>query len=329
MSKVQTILLTNKQGTQLALTNVGATLMSLKVKDKKGNLINVVAGLKDAAAYASPAYQKSCVSLGATVGRYAGRISQGGFSLDGINYSLESDNGIHLHGGSEGFQNQLWEVVSVTQEPSASAVFRLVSPDGAQGYPGNLIVRASYELTNHNQLIIEYTATTDKKTVLNLTNHAYFNLNGTGTVANQLLQINANQILATNARLIPTGKFVDVKNTGFDYNIPTTVTNKDFNGLDTVFVLNTNGTNEPNVVLKSATSGIKMQVFTNQKAVVVFTPPKFDKVAVYPANEATFPAICFETQNFPDAPNQPNFPSAILTPGETYCNNTLYKFNVE
>ena len=326
MSKAQVIILKNKLGTQLALTNVGATLMSLVLKDKNGKPINVVAGLKDATAYASPAYQKSCVSLGATVGRYAGRISQGGFSLDGTNYRLENLDGVHLHGGSEGFQNQLWDVDSQNDKTTSKAIFTLQSPEGAHGYPGNLNVRASYELTNDNELIIEYSATSDKKTVLNLTNHAYFNLDGTGSVANQLLQINASQILETDAQLLPTGNFIDLANTNFDYNKPTPVANQYFKGLDTVFVLNANGTNEPNVVLKSPTSGIKMQVSTNQKAVVVFTPPKFDKVKVHPTNKAAFPAICFETQNFPDAPNKSNFPSAELSSGETYRNRTVYKF---
>ncbi|MEP2936988.1 MAG: aldose epimerase family protein [Gilvibacter sp.] len=324
MKKAQTINLTNALGTRLTLTNVGAAIMGLYIANKKGQLVNVVVGLKDAPAYVETSYQKSRLCLGATVGRYAGRISNGGFTLDDTFYPLESQEGFHIHGGSEGFQNQLWEVSEVAQQPHAKAVFTLKNPTGA--YPGNLDITATYELSNDNELSISYTAKTDQKTVLNMANHAYFNLSETGSVGEQLLQIHADQILETDSKLIPTGGFINIDNTNCDYRQKRAVREPSFTGLDTVFVLNDK---KPQLSITAQDTGITMQVSTNQKAVVVYTPLNFNGIELAEPNSAAYPAICFEAQNFPDAPNHPDFPSAVLLPGETYHNLTRYKFTVE
>lgn len=324
MQKAQTIHLTNALGTTLTLTNVGASLMALHIKDRAGQWVNVVAGLKDATAYAQAAYQNSRLCLGASIGRYAGRISNGGFTLDTTFYPLETQGGFHLHGGSRGFQNQIWELVKTTKKSNAKAVFKLQDPEGE--YPGNLTVFATYELLDTNQLSILYTATTDKKTILNMANHAYFNLNGTGTICDHELQIDANKILETNALLIPSGRYLDVADVNCDYTKPRAVKAANFKGLDTVFVLNDK---TASVGVKSLKTGISMQVITNQRAVVVYTPPNFNAIDLAQPNTADFPAICFEAQNFPDAPNQPDFPSAVLLPGETYNNLTQYTFTVQ
>ncbi|MEZ4857952.1 MAG: hypothetical protein R2781_04005 [Flavobacteriaceae bacterium] len=212
--KVTTIQLKNNQGMSCTLTNYGATLMRLQVPNKQGELIDVVVGLPNAEDYTTASYQKHNFCMGATIGRYAGRISKGGFFIKETFYPLK--NTITLHGGNEGFDKQLWKVEEVTEGTNPFVLFSLESREGAHGFPGNLKVWAKYQLIEH-RLQITYTATTDAPTVLNITNHSYFNLEGIGSVNGNTLYINSNQVLETDERLAPTGRLLDVYDTPFDY----------------------------------------------------------------------------------------------------------------
>ena len=307
----------------MEVTNYGATLMRLQVPNAKGKLIDVVVGLPKAEAYTSSHYQQYNYCLGATIGRYAGRISKGGFTLNNTLYPLKDE--ITLHGGNNGFDTQLWNVEEVVETDHPYVLFSLESKAGASGFPGNLKVFAKYQLLA-NRLQITYTATTDAPTVLNLTNHSYFNLDGTGSVNGNRLFINSDHLLETNERLIPTGRLLNVIDTPFDYTKPTTLHFNGHYGLDTPFVLKEG---DVKATLFSETSGIEMQVTTNQPSLVLFTPQDFPEMGLRNYESfATFPAICFECQNFPDAPNQTHFPSAVLLPGETYVNEIGYSFKM-
>lgn len=296
--------------------------MRLQVPNREGIPTDVVIGFPNAEDYTIPAYQKLNFCLGATIGRYAGRISNGGFYLNNTFYPLEDT--ITLHGGTEGFDKQFWKVEEVNEGLNPFVIFSLESRGGAQGFPGNLKVYAKYQLIDH-ALQISYTASTDAPTVLNLTNHSYFNLDGTGSVAGNVLFVNAQQILQTNEIVVPTGQFLSVKDTPYDYSKPATLDFQGHYGLDTPFVLK-DGTVKAS--LYSEKSGIQMEVSTNQPAVVLFTPQDFPKMGLRnQAGFGHFPAICFECQNYPDAPNQQHFPSAILLPGEAYRNEITYSFS--
>ncbi len=307
----------------MEVTNYGATLMRLQVPNTQGKLIDVVVGLPKAEDYASKKYQTLQFCLGATIGRYAGRISSGGFRLNNNFYALEND--ITIHGGRNGFDTQMWKVEEINKSGNPFVMFSLESKADNNGFPGNLKVFAKYQLLE-NRLQITYTAITDSPTVINLTNHSYFNLDGKGSVKGNTLYVNSDQILETNERLIPTGNFLNVKDTPFEYKNPKPLHFEGHYGLDTPFVLNEG---EVKASLFSETSGIEMQVCTNQPSLVLFTPQDFPKMGLRDNDTFTqFPAICFECQNFPDAPNQPSFPNSVLLPGETYVNEITYSFTL-
>lgn len=307
----------------MEVTNYGATLMRLQVPNTQGKLIDMVVGLPNAQAYTSPVYQKYNYCLGATIGRYAGRISQGGFTLHNTFFSLEED--ITLHGGKNGFDKQWWKVEEIEKSGNPFVLLSLESNEGKHGFSGNLKVFAKYQLLE-NRLQITYSATTDAPTVLNLTNHSYFNLDGKGSVHGNRLFIHSDQLLETNERLVPTGRFLNVKDTPFDYTKPTKLHFEGHYGLDTPFVLNEG---EVKASLLSENSGIEMQVTTNQPSLVLFTPQDFPKMGLRDNDSFTqFPAICFECQNYPDAPNQSSFPNSVLLPGETYVNEIGYSFKM-
>ncbi len=300
--------------------------MRLQVLNKKGELQDVVVGYEDPAFYNLPPYTEHNFCIGATIGRYAGRISKGGFELDNQRFELPLVEGIHLHGGAEGFDKQLWTVLETKNNEHPYVIFEYKSPDGHCGYPGNVIVTAKYELTE-DSLLITYEAISDKLTVLNLTNHAYFHLDDSGTVAGNELYINADSILQVDERLIPTGRFQKVTKSPYDYRRPIPLDFEGHYGLDTPFVLNGQG---KAATLYSFNSGIKMEVTTNQPALVVFTPQIFPELGLRDEEDyAYFPAICFECQNFPDAPNHSNFPSAELRPGSKYRNQIRYRFSIK
>lgn len=288
----------------LIVLDYGAIIQKLLVKDKNGKSVNVVVGYDFASKYL-----KDSVCLGASVGRYAGRISSGSFELDRETYDLYVDNGVHLHGGKVGFSKKYWtfEAASYGEEPFVTLSY--LSRHLEEGYPGNLKTSVTYRLTR-NELHILYKATTDRSTVVNLTNHSYFRLDGEEHIDHHNLQLNCPDYLETYDNLLPTGKLLPVKGTKYDFLNEKPIGKK---RLDTPYVVDLK--TDLAAKLSSKKTGIGMEVTTNQAAIVVYTPLKF-------------PAICFETQNFPDAPNHENFPSSVLRPGETYQNESRFKFDL-
>jgi len=261
---------------------------------------------------------------GATIGRYSGRINQGSFTLNNKKYQLEKNQNNHtLHGGNIGLSQRIWEVVKITEDINPSIKMTYFSPNMEGGFPGDLTVVLTYTLTENNELSIEYKATTSEDTIINLTNHSYFNLEGhNGTVANQDLYINSKSILDTNEENIPTGLVLDINNSHFDFSTVKKCPIK----IDTSFVLNKN--NEVAASLYSESSNLKMLVYTDQPSVHIYVGGKCDEqlIGKEKSKYQTNSGICFETQNFPDAPNHGHFPNSVLKKDETYLQKTIYKF---
>ncbi len=331
-------ILKNANGMTAAITNYGGRLVSLLVPDSSGKMVDVIVGFDSVSTFKN----SSEPYFGATIGRYGNRIAKGKFTLDGKEYTLATNNGSnHLHGGKKGFQDVVWDAKQV-----GDSVLELsyLSKDMEEGYPGNLTVKVTYNLNSNNELKIDYNATTDKKTVVNLTNHAFFNLNGynAGTINNHILQINADRYTPVDSTLIPTGKLEPVENTAFDFRQPTAIaTNlakdgeqiKNGNGFDHNYVLNEPGTNGMH---KAATitgdkSGIVMEVITEEPGLQFyggnFMQSK-NKMKGGIADDFRT-AFCLETQHFPDSPNQPSFPSTVLEPGKTYQTTSIYRFSTK
>jgi aldose 1-epimerase len=336
---VQLYTLTNKSGLKAAVTNYGGRLVSLLVPDSSGKLIDVVLGYNAIKDYEQ--YTKNGAYFGALIGRYGNRIAKGKFSLDGKSYQLAINNAPNaLHGGPKGFSAVVWDVVKTTPN---SVELHYLAKDGEEGYPGNLNVNVTYTLTDDNALDIAYKATTDKATVLNLTNHSYFNLNGDGgTINNHTLQLNASRYTPVDATLIPTGKLEPVAGTPLDFTKPEKIGSRieDKNqqleyggGYDHNFVLDASKEKGSHLAATAAgdKSGIEMQVYTDQPG-IQFYGGNFmeggDKgKSGQPYEKRT--AFCLETQHFPDSPNQPQFPTTTLKPGETLNSVTSYKFIVK
>lgn len=329
--------LTNANQAQVGITNYGGRVVSLVVPDKNGVPTDVVLGYDSLDHYLT----KPEAFFGALIGRYGNRIGGAKFKLDGKIYTLSANDGQNtLHGGPAGFHNQIWHAV---QTSANTLELHYVSKDGEEGYPGNLSVKVTYTLTDNNELKIDYEAETDKTTVVNLTNHAYFNLNGQGdsTITDHLLQINASKYSAVDATLIPTGAPVDVAGTPFDFTTAKAV-GKDINandaqiknglGYDHNFVLDkadaTAMTQAASV--QSVVTGIKMDVFTTEPAIQFYSGNFLDGslVGKQAKKYGYRSAFCLETQHYPDSPNQPEFPSTTLEPGKKYQTSTIYKFSV-
>ncbi len=290
----------------ISLTTIdyGAIIQKVLVKDKYGKQLNAVASFEDPYDYLSdPNF------LGACVGRFAGRISGGSFTLDGSEYPIYQKDGVHLHGGKKGFGRKYWTLLEVHEGPDPFVKYGYKSPHLEEGYPGNLIVTVTYQLIG-NALKIIHEATTDQPTIVNLTNHSYFRLDRDPGLDQYRLMVNATHRLETDKKLLPTGNIVPVEDTQYDFRKPSPIDNIH---LDTPYTFVPG--KWPIVVAVSETSGIRLSVSTNQHAVVVYTPDEF-------------PAICFETQNYPDAPSHTSFPSSVLRPGETYFNESLFTFDL-
>ena len=336
--------LTNASGAQVQITNYGGTVVSVKVPDNKGKLDDIVLGFDKLSGY----LQDGDPYFGALIGRYGNRIAGGKFTLDGASYTLAVNNGPNsLHGGKKGFDKVVWTASSVAPSADGAVGVELSyqSKDGEEGYPGSLYVKVAYTLTSDNSLKIDYTATTDKATVVNLTNHSYFNLNGAGNgdVLDQVVQINADRMTPVDSNLIPTGELKSVAGTPFDFRTPTPIgarINQDEEqikfggGYDHNFVLNsTPGT--PTLALAARVvapkTGRVLEVLTTQPGVQFYTGNFLDgKVKgkggkVYNKRYA----FCLETQHYPDSPNHPDFPTTTLKPGETLHETTIYRFSVE
>ena len=334
--QVQLFTLQNKKGSKALITNYGGRLVSLYVQDNSNQLVDVVAGFDSVEGYQNSAEPY----FGATIGRYGNRIAKGKFKLAGKEYQLFTNNGPNtLHGGKKGFQDVVWEANQVDQQ---TLELSYLSKDMEEGFPGNLKVQVSYTLTDDNELKISYHAETDKNTVVNLTNHAFFNLNGaqSGTILGHLVQINADKYTPVDSTLIPTGILADVKQTPFDFTIAKTIgerinaKNEQLNhgkGYDHNFVLNSHDANEPVAVVKGDKSGIVMSVYTDQPGLQFYSGNFMaGKNAMKGNQKDDFrTAFAMETQHFPDSPNQPSFPSTLLKPGEIYQSSSTYQFTID
>ncbi len=332
--------LTNENGMEVCFTNFGGRIVSIMVPDKDGKMIDVCLGHDSIADYIRYGYQ-GC-NFGALIGRYGNRIKDGKFILDGIEYQLPRNNdGNCLHGGGEvAFHNRMWDVQLVS---NSSITFTTISEDGEDGFPGNLFVRVTYALTNDNAITISYEATTDRPTVINLTNHCYFCLSGDPSrdVLNEILYLNAEAYTPVDANVAVIGEIAAVENTPFDFRTPTRVGDRindtthqqiiNGRGYDHNWILATEGDiNAIAGILYDPSSGIKMTIHTDQPGMQFYAGNFLDgsfmgkKGIAYPMRSG----FCFETQHFPDSPNQPAFPSTTLYPGEKYTTTTIYKFTV-
>ncbi|MEO6637090.1 MAG: aldose epimerase family protein [Ginsengibacter sp.] len=325
--------LTNDKGDQVMISNYGGTVTSFVTPEKDGKKSSIIIGFDSLAPYLrQPPY------FGALIGRFGNRIGNGKFSLDGKQYSLAANNGKnHLHGGIKGFDKVVWQV-SIADSSQPSLTLKYTSKDGEEGYPGNLDVTVVYTLTNDDELKIDYSATTDKATPVNLTNHSYFNLTGdvTNTILDHTLMIAADNYTPVDTTLIPTGEIKSVKNTPFDFTSPKKI-GKDIGqvsggGYDHNWVLNKADTSLGKVAeLSDSLSGRTMEVYTSQPGLQFYTgnflDGSFTNRGGNPLKLHT--ALCLETQHFPDSPNKPNFPSTILHPGEVYHSVTMYKVLVK
>lgn len=331
-------ILKNAKGATAYLTNFGARLVGLLVPNKDGAMTDVVLGFSKASLYnnAEEPY------FGPIVGPFGNRIANGKFSIDGEEYTTPANNGKNtLHGGFKGLHFANWDA---KQTDDKSVVFSYTLPDRYEGFPGNIKIEVTYSLSDDDELTIAYQATTDKKTVINLTNHAYFNLNGegSGSILNHQLTLFADQITPVDSTLIPTGALSSVKGTPFDFTTAKSI-GKDIEvaneqltfgkGYDHNFVLNGTKVADLNHAAKVVgdQSGIVMDIYTEEPGIQFYSGNFMaEKVTLKNGNKDSFrTAFCLEPQHFPDSPNQPNFPSTILNPGDTYSTKSVYKFSVQ
>jgi len=343
--KINRYTLKNEKGMEVSIMTYGGIITSLKVPNKDNVIQDVVLGFDSLQPYINPEYTKSCPFFGALIGRYGNRIAKGKFSLDGEEFTLATNDGPnHLHGGIKGFDKVVWSVAETkTDSISASLVLNYLSKDLEEGYPGNLNTRVTYTLNNDNVLEVDYEATTDKKTIVNLTQHSYFNLSGdySKTILDHEITINADKFIPVDATLIPTGELQDVVNTPFDFRIAKTVgkeievDNEQLKrglGYDHCWVLNNQ--NEGMRLAATAyepTSGRLLEVFSDEPGIQLYTG-NFLNGTLPSKQGGTYghrTGFCLETQHYPDTPNQKDFPSVVLNPGETYKTTTTFKFSTK
>ena len=339
-TKIEAVTLTNGHGMTAKIMTLGATLQSLVVPDKAGNKADITLGYDSAQEYLShPDY------FGASVGRYANRIAKGKFTLDGKTYTLATNDGPNsLHGGLRGFDKRMWKIDSVTSGPDAKVVLSYVSADGEEGFPGTLKVTATYALDENNELRLEYKATTSKPTVLNLTNHSYFNLSGNDArdVMGDMVTLHAARFTPVGATLIPTGERRAVAGTPFDFRTPHRVGDRIRDGRDqqirygrgydhNFIVDGKAGTLRPAAVVEDPVSGRVMEISVTAPGIQFYTGNFLDGTFVGKNSRAyrQGDAICLEPGVFPDSPNHPDFPTSRLNPGQTYTNTIVYKFSTK
>jgi aldose 1-epimerase len=332
--------LTNKNGAEAAITTYGGSVVSLKVPDRDGKLGDVVLGFDSVDGYVN-----NTSYIGALIGRYGNRIGHAEFKLDGKTYTLAKNNGENtLHGGSKGFNKAVWATKEIPAKDGQALELTYLSKDGEEGFPGNLHVRVIYTLTDSNALRIEYFATTDKDTVLNLTNHSYFNLAGPGSgdILGHILMIEADKFTPVDSGLIPTGELRDVAGTPFDFLKPTGIgarVNSDDEqiklggGYDHNFVLSRKSGDPISLSarVREPKTGRVMEVWTTEPGVQFYTGNFLDG-SLHGKDGVSYTkrsAFCLETQHFPDSPNNAKFPSTELKPGERYHTTTIYKFSAE
>ena len=318
-SSIQKFKLHNSRGTEVEILNLGAILHSWKVRKKTGELQEIVVGPDRPEDYLKP-FNSIPYYFGASIGRYAGRIRKG-FQLNDQWYPLESDeHGVHLHGGPKGIDRKIWTLDEESSQLPSSLSLYCSSDAGEGGYPGRLEIEARYRLHDDDALEIEYRAVTDADTFLNLTNHVYFNLDG-HSLTQHALQLVASRILETNPQLLPSGRFLPAAKSGLNYGqlkkldrLPS------HGGLDHCFVLDPHQEQDQVLAYRSDQAELEIRAWTNQPSVVVFAPEHLDVEIDLKRNQTPYPSICFEFQNLPDAPNHPQFPSALLSKGEVYRN---------
>lgn len=330
--------LKNKVGTEVKITNYGATVASIIVADRNGDFVDIALGYDCVEGYMN-AVDKPY--FGSVVGRYGNRIAKGRFSLDGKTYTLAANNGPnHLHGGIIGFDKVAWGATPIAGKGFTGVELTYRAKDMEEGYPGNLDVKVTYKLTNDNELVIDYSAMTDKATPVNLTNHTYFNLagEGNGTILNHELTINADHYTPVNESLIPTGDLESVKGTPFDFTSPKAIgrdiTQKNEQliiggGYDHNFVINKKSEGLTlAAMVYDPVSGRFMEVLTEEPGVQFYCGNFLDGRLVGKSGKPYVcrGGLCLETQHYPDSPNQPEFPSTILRPGEVYQTTTIYRF---
>jgi aldose 1-epimerase len=327
--------LSNKSGMEVAITDFGATTVSIKVPDRNGKLGDVVLGYDSV-----EGYENGTAYIGATAGRYANRIAGAKFSLDGKEYTLpKNDHENHLHGV---FNKVLWDAAPGSMNDPSLLRLRYMSKDGEEGYPGNLSVEVRFSLSDANELKFEYTATTDKKTVVNLTNHSYFNLAGSGNILENKLTLRAGRFTPVDAALIPTGELRSVAGTPFDFREATAVGARIDNddeqlklghGYDHNWVLDAGMKDKPSLAatLFEPSSGRLLETFTTEPGLQIYTGNFLDG-SIHGKYGQTYErrgAICLETQHFPDSPNHPDFPTTTLKAGKKYHSITIYKFSTK
>lgn len=327
--------LKNDNGTTIKITNIGATITSISTPDKDGKIGEIVLGFDDPTKYLDPQYLADSFFFGATVGRYANRIKGGKFSIDGKEYNLEVNNGPnHLHGGTNSFNTKFWTSELFAGSTRVGVKMSYISENGDNGYPGTLSVSVVFSLSNDNELTIDYHASTDKKTVLNLTNHSYFNLKGDGNVFDTLVQMEADRYTPKDETNIPYGDIESVKDTALDFTFQRKIGDRIHmfdDGYDHNYVINgVYGELRKAAEAYEPESGRTLQFFT--------TEPGFQFYTAYYLNGRysrngfkfdQFAGFCFEAQHYPDSPNKPEFPTTMLKPGEVYSQTTVYKFGTK
>lgn len=335
--KVELVTLTNAAGMEVEVLNYGGIVKSIRVPDRHGKFADVVLGYDSMEGYATnPPY------LGALIGRYANRIAKAQFTLDGKTYKLAANNnGNSLHGGLKGFDKAVWHAEPFEKGGDTGVVLTHTSPDGEEGYPGTLSLRVTYTLTKSNELMLDYTATTDKPTVVNLTHHDYFNLagEGSGNVLAHVLMINADRYSPVDANMIPQAKPASVAGTPFDFRKPTPIGAridaddtqlKYGNGYDHNFIINHKGNDLALAArVEEPKSGRVLEVRTTEPGVQLYTANFLDTVGKSGHAYKKHDAFCLETQHFPDSPNHPTFPTTTLRPGQTFHSTTVYAFSTK
>ena len=332
--------LVNAHGVRVRILTYGGIVQMLETPDKAGKLDDIVLGFDDMAGYV-----KSSPYFGAIVGRYGNRIARGRFTLDGKTYKLAVNNGPNaLHGGIKGFDKVVWAAKEFKSDSGVGLVLTHTSPDGDEGYPGTLRAKVTYTLTDHDELAIDYEATTDKATPVNLTNHTYWNLAGDGTrdILGHVLTLESSAIVPVDSTLIPTGKLMPVAGTPFDFRTPTAIGKRIEDahqqirygkGYDHTWVLD--GARQDGLAhaahVAEPTTGRTLDIYTTEPGVQFYTGNFLDGTAVGKRGRAyKFRyGLALETHHYPDSPNQPSFPSTILRPGETYRTRTVYRFGTE
>ncbi|MCO4293288.1 galactose mutarotase [Solitalea sp. MAHUQ-68] len=333
--QLECITLKNDHETTLKITNYGGIIMSLIFFDNDQQPIDIVLGFEKVSDYFAKEYlENDYPYFGAVIGRYANRIKNGRFTLEGVDYQLAQTLGNDcLHGGVEGFDKKVWEVLSVTEQPIPSVTLRYVSPDGEENFPGNLTVLQTFSLTNENEVIIEFESTTDKTTVVNLTHHEYFNLNGgSGTIGDYLLSLNSSAYLEQDDSMVTNGNLVNVEGTAHDFRVAKTINHNwdEQLGYDQTFVIDKEA-GELGLAAKAQSNktGIELEILTTEPIVHLYT------AAFVPQTRGKqgqmygpFSAFCLETQVHPNALNIPSFPNTVLKPGEKQYSKTIYKLRI-